>query len=257
MAIEVSNVILGPPSETPYDDLKDAILRRSQPRTAGRVTSLLPQQPAVPRLSEPLRICSRPSRENALELHASLEVSPPSYKSASAFTMTQQDEGRIKPHPSKDAVEFACAEEPQNIPEPSTHNLSTVHPGCLHLPSIILPSTRKQTESLPISPLTTRARTKPYCTTTESKYQFKSTCNTQWPVPFPGHQASEIAVSSPITAKRQLKPCGSAYLGLHHFRPPDKYRLFEAGRGLKACHAFMPRRHATPSCHAVTRRKSI
>ncbi len=52
VAIEVSDVILGPPSETPYDDLKDDILRRSHPRTAGRVTSLLPQHPAVPRLSE-------------------------------------------------------------------------------------------------------------------------------------------------------------------------------------------------------------
>ncbi len=46
VAIEVSDVILGPPSETPYDELKDAILRRSQPRMAGRVTLLLPQQPA-------------------------------------------------------------------------------------------------------------------------------------------------------------------------------------------------------------------
>ncbi len=49
VAIEVSDVILGPPSETPYDDLKDAILRGSQPGRAGRVTLLLPQQSAVPR----------------------------------------------------------------------------------------------------------------------------------------------------------------------------------------------------------------
>ncbi len=39
---------------------------------------------------------------------------------------------------------------------------------------------------------------------------------------------------------RKLRPCGSAYLGLHQFTPPKIYHLssFEAGRGLKACHAF-------------------
>ncbi len=134
-------------------------------------------------------------------------MSAPSYKSASAVTVTQQDEARITPHDSKDAAGFTCAEEPQNIPEPSTHDLSTVLPGCLHLPSITLPSIAKQTESRPISPLMTRSHAKPYCTMTESKYQFRATCNTQWPVPFPGHQASEIAVSSPIMEQRQLKSC--------------------------------------------------
>ncbi len=49
VAIEASDVILGPPSETPYGDFKDAILRGSQPGRAGRVTLLLPQQSAVPR----------------------------------------------------------------------------------------------------------------------------------------------------------------------------------------------------------------
>ncbi len=39
VAIEVSHVILGPPSETPCDDVNDAILRGSQPRKAGRMTS--------------------------------------------------------------------------------------------------------------------------------------------------------------------------------------------------------------------------
>ncbi len=41
--------------------------------------------------------------------------------------------------------------------------------------------------------------------------------------------------------QRQLKPCGSAYLGLHQFTPPNKYRLFETGRRLKARHAIMKR----------------
>ncbi len=69
--------------------------------------------------------------------------------------MTQPDEGRVTPHAFKNAVEFTCVEEPENISEPSTHDLSTVQPGYLHLPSIALPSMPKQTESLPISPLTT------------------------------------------------------------------------------------------------------
>ncbi len=37
VAIEMSDGILGPPSKTPNDDLKDAILRRSEPEKAGRV----------------------------------------------------------------------------------------------------------------------------------------------------------------------------------------------------------------------------
>ncbi len=56
VAIQVSDVLLGPPSETPYDDLSDAILRRSQPEKAGCVTLLLLQQSADLRLFELLRI---------------------------------------------------------------------------------------------------------------------------------------------------------------------------------------------------------
>ncbi len=157
--------------------------------------------------------------------------------------MTRQNEARTTPHASVDAVEFTCAEEPQNTLKRSAHDLSTVHPECLHLPSMTLSTVPKQTEPLPLFHLATRARAKPYCTMTESKYQFKATCNTQWPVPSQGHQAPEIAVSSPIMEQRYLKPCGSAHPGLRQLTPPNKYRLFEAGRGLKACRATMPRGH--------------
>ncbi len=37
VAIEMLDGILGPPSKTPNDDLKDAIQRRSEPEKAGRV----------------------------------------------------------------------------------------------------------------------------------------------------------------------------------------------------------------------------
>ncbi len=36
-------------------------------------------------------------------------------------------------------VEFTCAEELQNFPEPIKHQLSTAHPGYVHMPSIIPP----------------------------------------------------------------------------------------------------------------------
>ncbi len=80
MAIEVSDVVLGPPFEMPNDDLKDAILGRSQPGTVGRVSLLLPQLSTAPRLSEPPSVCNRPSEENALALTFHLEVSPASYE---------------------------------------------------------------------------------------------------------------------------------------------------------------------------------
>ncbi len=39
--------------------------------------------------------------------------------------------------------------------------------------------------------------------------------------------------------QRKLRPCGSAYLGLHQFtlQKVDHLSSFEAGNGLKACHA--------------------
>ncbi len=82
VAIEVSDVILGPPTEA------DAILRRP----AGTVT------------------------------------------------VTRQSESRNAPHAFMNAVVFTCAEELQDIPEPTMHALSTTHPGRLHLPSITLPT---------------------------------------------------------------------------------------------------------------------
>ncbi len=66
VAIEASDVIPGPLSVTPYDDLMDAIRRRSQPGEAGRMTLLLPQQSADLWISEPLRIWNQPSGEKTL-----------------------------------------------------------------------------------------------------------------------------------------------------------------------------------------------
>ncbi len=48
-------------------------------------------------------------------------------------------------------------------------------------------------------------------------------------------------VNSPIMEQLQLKPCGSAYLGIHQLTPPNKYHVFETGI----------------SCHVVSNGKSI
>ncbi len=90
-------------------------------------------------LSEHLSICNQPSGQNALALHSSLEVSP-SYEPASTVTATHQEEAGSTSHIS---MEFTCSVKLQDIPEPTTRNLSTVHPGCLHLPSSTLPTIPK------------------------------------------------------------------------------------------------------------------
>ncbi len=70
--------------------------------------------------------------------------------------------------------------------------------------------------------------------------RLKRTCNTQRLMPSRRYQAPTLAGSSLIMDQRKLRPCGSAYLGLNQFTLPKVYHLssFEAGRGLKACHAF-------------------
>ncbi len=45
VAVQVSDVLIRLSAETPYDDLKNAILRRLQPPKARSATKLLPQQP--------------------------------------------------------------------------------------------------------------------------------------------------------------------------------------------------------------------
>ncbi len=55
VAVQVSDVLMRPSSETPYDDLKNAILQPLQPPKAGSVMKLLPQQPAVSQSSPPLQ----------------------------------------------------------------------------------------------------------------------------------------------------------------------------------------------------------
>ncbi len=93
----------------------------------------------------------------------------------------RQDEARITPHGSVDAVDVACAEE--NAGELTTHNLSSVHPGCPNLSSITLPN-----------------HTYAAWTSSVMSTRNKSQC-----------QASKISVSSPVMNQRQLRLWGSAF----------------------------------------------
>ncbi len=66
IAQEVSDIPLS--SETLYDDLKKAILHRTQPTTAERMSQLLAQQPVGDeRPSQPVRLMRQPPGDDPLE----------------------------------------------------------------------------------------------------------------------------------------------------------------------------------------------
>ncbi len=127
----VSEVLLGPPFETPYDDLKDAILRRS--------TDHQPPEP---------RFCNQQSGDYTLLLYSHPQASPFSYESVSTqqtYTVTRQVEARMTSHVSMGTVEVTCAEELRHIPEATLH-ISTDHPENLHWAWITPPTTYRQNE---------------------------------------------------------------------------------------------------------------
>ncbi len=105
------------------------------------------------------------------------------------------------------AVEFTCVNELQDIPQPTAHDLCSVHPGRLHLPSVTLPTIPKQTEQLLLCQRAKSAEAKPLRT---------------------------IPVDH-----RQLRPSGSAYPGLHQFTPPTKhYQALSIPRARMSTHTI-------------------
>ncbi len=81
-------------------------------------------------------LCNQPSECNILAPHSFLEASSSSYEPVD----TQQADtvaARVASRASMDTVELTCAKEPQDIPEPATHVLSTAHPAYLHSPLLI------------------------------------------------------------------------------------------------------------------------
>ncbi len=135
VAIEVSDVFLGPPYETPYYVLKDATLRRSHPVKTGHVTLLLPQQPADLRLPETLSIFHQPFGENTLDLHSHPLNQWAPIQSRGVLRL----EWQLTPPWAPWNIHVL-----QDSTEPTTHNPSTVQSSYLQLPSITLPTIHRQ-----------------------------------------------------------------------------------------------------------------
>ncbi len=129
VAVQVSDVLIRSSAETPYDDLKNAILRRLRPPKARSATKLLPQQPAVFQSSPPLHVQSS-SRPVAVPMANNL-----------VFHKAQ-----IPAYASTEEAEFMCAEEFAEFPEPTTCIISTVMPGQFHEPPVV--STAVSTDSV-------------------------------------------------------------------------------------------------------------
>ncbi len=145
--------------------------------------------------------------------------------------------------------ELMHMEDLEVIPEQQTKCIiSTVHPDNLHRSLVTVCAVEGHNEISQLCSLATSAESKPLRKIPIVNTSRKRTCSTQRPTT--SHQAHGVTTSSPNLDQRQLRPCGSAYLGLHQLTPPNKYRLFEAGRGLKACPAFMPCRALMPRGHA-------
>ncbi len=132
-------------------------------------------------------------------------------------------------------VEFMCAEEFEDFPEPTSCISSIVRPIRLHESLIAQPTIQAPTEVFQLCPLVTRAQAKASCRMPDLQSPPKVTRSTQWSTPFHRRKVSSLAARSLSLDQSKLRSCGSAYPGLHHFTPPKMYRLscFEAGRGLK------------------------
>ncbi len=134
VAIEVSDVFLGPPSETPYYNLKDATLRRTHPVKTGHVTAVIATAADL-RLPETLSIFHQPLGDNTLDLHSHPLNQWAPIQSRGVLRL----EWQLAPSWAPWYIRGL-----QDITEPTTHDLSTVQSGYLHLHSITLPTTHRQ-----------------------------------------------------------------------------------------------------------------
>ncbi len=130
-------------------------------------------------------------------------------------------------------VEFMCAEELEDFPEPPSCMSSIVRPIRLHEPSIAQSTTQEPTEVF--QPCIFVDRAQAFCRMPGPQSPPKVNCSTQWSTPFHRCQASTLAASCLSLDQKKRRSRGSAYLGLHQLTPPKMYRLscFEAGRGLE------------------------
>ncbi len=186
-------------------------------------------------LSDPLRICNEPSGHNTLELHFFPEASP-SYEPAGTVTVARQIENWTTRHVVIGAVEFTSAEE---LHEQAIMPIKpTVRTRNMHIsPSLSLPS-RRTLKYLNYAHV--RQVPKPSPDTMSAK--LKRTCSTQRLKLVHMYLVAALADSSLTTDHRKLRPCRSAYLGLHQFTPQKMHcpSFFDVGRGVA-----MPRGHVS------------
>ncbi len=125
----------------------------------------------------------------------------------------------------------------QDIPQqPTAYIKPTVHFSNIHV-------SQSHTEAPQLCPLLTGAQVKSLDTIPK---RLTRTCSNQQLTPSHRYKAPTLAGCSLTLNQRKLRPCESTPLGLHQFMPPRMFRFssYEAVRGLKACHAFMPCCHA-------------
>ncbi len=153
VAVQVSDALIRPSAETPYDDLKNAILPRLQPPKAGSATKLLPQHPAVFQSSPSLQAQSS-SRPVAIPIRSNL-----------VFHKAQ-----IPAYTSTEEVKFMCVEEFAEFPEPTTCIISTVKPCQFHEPQVV--STAVSTDSVQLQSSYRLAAVHDPCYTSASDVEF-------------------------------------------------------------------------------------
>ncbi len=125
-------------------------------------------------------------------------------------------------------TETMHAEEVEVIAEQPTMSIEpTVHLSNQRRSPVTLCAVQRQNEIPQICSLVASAESMSPPNIPIVSTSFKRIYRTQRPKN--SHQASEIAASSSNLGERQLRPRGSAYLGLHQFTPP--------------CHAFMPNQY--------------
>lgn len=113
--------------------------------------------------------------------------SPALYQPAGMVLVTRLDEAQKALHASMYALEFMC-EDVHYKPELTTHDLSAVHRGCLHFPSITLLTVPQQTNQLWLCPTATRVHVR--FIISQHGYLQYPTAQPDW------HQTFEISVSS-------------------------------------------------------------
>ncbi len=182
-------------------------------------------------LHVPLVISTAISTDNALSQSSFRQVA------------VQQERRAIfhdPPCTSNSDVKLMCAEEYEDLPEPTTCIGSIVQPDNLHMSSISLSVIQAPTEEFQ---LYSKPRPTPSARCRNSNvhprlpavpnHQFLC-CTTTCCALERGSYSQDLKANSPCINQRKLRPRGCAYIGLHQITSRNTYNLsyFESGRGL-------------------------